>query len=253
MYINDVIRLVRNYNPSEYGVSEMYQWCNEVSAMLAVETRTTYREIRPPIASDGSVLLPEGVAYENIVHVYADGHGVPKSLYRLQGRRCYIEGDEHPTDVVIVYEEPYYPIRMPKYIGDMTVSGSTIKITGCDFIVGDLLNITVGTTVLTDIPLMAIEGDPNDLTKYILTLTDTTGLSTTDAAVITRTVTEKTVCDAPFDTMYVDYLMAKIALYQKDTTSYNTYISQFNTKLVQYKEWLAARMPTEPYKFRNYW
>ena len=257
MYINDVIRRVRAYNPSEYSPSEMYAWCNEVSAMLAVETRTVYREIRPPIAHDGSVLLPEGVRLENILHVYADGMGVPKAQYRLQGRKCYIEGDDAPGDVVIVYEEPYYPIRTPKYIGAAVIDDDTIAIKDCEFVVGDMLNITIGNETAQDVPLMAVDYDENDMRGYILTVApgalDGFTVTTTDAAVITRTVTEKTVCDAPFDSMYIDYVLSKIAMYQKDTNNYNMYTAQFNTKLVQYREWLAARMPTEPYKLRNYW
>lgn len=254
MYINDVIRRVRAYNPSEYSPTEMYQWCNEVSAMLAVETRTTYREIRPPIADDGSVLLPEGVRFENILHIYADGMDLPKSQYRLQNRKCYILGDTVPEDVVIVYEMPYYPIRMPKFSGNADITDSkTIKINDCEFIVGDLLNIKMGNIELQDIPLLAVDHDEDNPRGYILTLPETfmdTGIVNVQ---ITRTVTDKTVCDAPFDSMYIDYLLSKIAQYQKDTNNYNMYTTQFNTKLVQYREWLAARMPTEPSKLKNYW
>ena len=34
MYIGDVLERARTYFPSEYTDDEMYDWCDEVSAML---------------------------------------------------------------------------------------------------------------------------------------------------------------------------------------------------------------------------
>ena len=61
IFINDVIRFVQRHYPSEYDPVDMYKWCDEVSAMLLVEDRVTYRELVLPVFDDRSVLLPEGI------------------------------------------------------------------------------------------------------------------------------------------------------------------------------------------------
>ena len=251
MYINDVIRRAEAYCPSEYSEEEMYQWCDEVSAMLATEDRIIYREIRPPIAADNTVLLPEGVKLENISHVYSGTKEIPVRSMREVGRR--LSCDRQMEDIRIVFSQPYYPIRRINYSGDITVDGDTITIKDCEFVSGDTVNITIGSDTATA-HVLAVDYDTDDIRAFILTVgeDELDGLSS-GTGTITREITDKTVCDAPFDGMYIDYVMAKIAQYQRDTAAYNIYITAFNSKLQQYKGWLTARLPHEPVMLRNFW
>lgn len=255
IYINEVLRRVRSYLPSEYGTGELYTWCNEVSAMLAVDDRIVYREIRPPLADDGTILLPDGVRMENVVRIF-DGarelklrpHRPPKA-----GRKAA------RGDVTVIYEEPYRPIRLVKYSGAATVDAARdrLYIHDCEFISGDTLSLTAGGVTYPGIPLISVEYDPDDPRGYILTVGEgaLSGITGTDYenAEISRAVTDKTVCDAPYDMMYVDYLLAKIAQYQRDAAAYTASIAAFNSALSQYKSWLTARMPHRSDNFKNYW
>ena len=264
MYINEVIEQARAYNPNEYSRREMLAWCDEVSAMLSVEDRIIYRERTLPVAKDRSVLLPEGVRFENIVKVYMGAAEVPKAAYKTHGRHIMLPHwlnfhykDSCYTDMVkVVYEEPYVPIRMPKYIGEIKVDrqAGTIVLNDCEFIPGDSLIIKTGDKVYENIHLMKTEYDPDNERAWVLDVSDIPeALDGKAEAVVTRAITDKTVCGSPYDTMYIDYILAKIALFQKDMQTYSLYINRFDTKLSQYKQWLTSRMPHESTEMRNWW
>lgn len=136
MYINEVIRMVNNYLPSEYSTNEMYIWCNELSAMLAVTDRCTYKEKILPIADDGTVLLPDGVSFENVEKIISGSEVIPKHDLRTAAKAVYIKGrngiiighTQHMAgNARVIYLEPYEPIRLIKYMGAMeTNSGNGI-------------------------------------------------------------------------------------------------------------------------------
>ena len=251
MYINEVIRRVRDYYPSEYSEAELYTWCNEVSAMLVTEDRTVCREIRPPVAPDGTILLPEGVRMEQVTRIYLGRRELPKRLYALPH-----SFDRLPQgELTVIYEEPYRPIRMPRYQGIAETDGDRLYIRCCEFVPGDTLVITASGSETRGIPLLAVDYDPDDIRGYILTAAEGTlpELSGTEIVIIEREVTDKTVCDAPYDAMYIDYLLAKIAQYQRDTAAYNTNMAAFEMSLREYRRWLTAHMPHEKHRLKNYW
>lgn len=264
MYINEVIEQVRAYNPNEYSRREMLVWCDEVSAMLSVEDRIIYREKTLPVANDRSVLLPEGVQFENIVKLYMGAAEVPKAAYKTHGKRIMLphwhrfryKDGRYTDSVTVVYEEPYVPIRMPKYNGVIKAdpAAGTIVLNDCEFIAGDTLIIRSGDKIYENIHLINTEYDPDNERAWILSVSGLPeSVKGEITATVTRAITDKTVCGSPHDTMYVDYLLAKIALFQKDMTTYNLYINRFNMKLSQYKEWLTRRMPHESVTMRNWW
>lgn len=53
----------------------------------------------------------------------------------------------------------------------------------------------------------------------------------------------ETVCDAPFDSMYIDYVCAQIAFQQNDVDEYNKFISSYNSKFYAYKNVCGANSP----------
>lgn len=288
MYINDVIRLVRNYYPSEYDLYEMYIWCNEVSSMLLIEDRNVYRSVTLPVASDGTFLLPDGVDIENVEYVTAGNTVLEKQdLREYGGRKLYVKGCngielpnniQRPSSVTVEYLQPYVPIRLAKYKGDVYASKSEgyMYISKCEFIPGDTLVIQLNADsesaeVFENVPLLSVDYglytiSPDDAggagiifrsDMYRCTVPEDTFTGTNggkyENSVITRVITEKTVCDAPFDNMYVDYLLAKINLYQHDTDAYNQYMTMFNSRLAAYRNWLIKRMPSDDCKLKNWW
>lgn len=262
MYITDVIEQVNTFAPNEYGKREMLVWCDEVSSMLSVEEKIIYKERTLPIAKDKTVLLPEGVEPENIVRIYMGGHELERRAYPSEGRSLYLPpylnfhfaNDRCTDNVRIVYEQPYERIRLPEYKGSIEAEGNNIGLCDCEFIPGDELYITVGDKAYSGIIVLEIKYSPDKEHGYIMTVSgELDGLSGVLTASVKRMITDKTVCDAPYDAMYVDYVLAKIALYQKDAKSYDLYMNRFNAKLSQYRDWLTARTPHNPGGFKNWW
>ena len=271
MYINDVIKRVNSYYPSEYSLTEMYEWCDEVSSMLAIEDRRVYCEAECAVASDGTILLPRGVNMEFIDRVIKgdtvlwrnDARTAGKSYVNITGQSTKVvyNGDRaSPGDTVtVIYIKPYTPIRLSSYEGSAVVDTkeSSVSLPHCDFAVGDILTIkSDNDTTVRDVGIFEIRVIDDDDYPYKLMCSDGALEALGDSESnfkIMRYVTDRTVCDAPFDMMYVDYLLAQINKYQRDLTSYNQYISSFNSRLDAYRKWLAQRMPTDDAKLINFW
>ena len=116
MYIGEVIRRAQSYCPSEYDINEMYSWCDEVSSMLAIEDRNVFVKETFTPTSDGSILLPGDVKFENVYSVTVDGKELRKEDLRNIGNKKF---SRYPVEVV--YLKPYSPIRAVSYKGDITV------------------------------------------------------------------------------------------------------------------------------------
>jgi hypothetical protein len=163
--------------------------------------------------------------------------------------------------VNIIYQSPYEPIRLVKYSGSGEITDGKIHIPDCGFVPDDMIIIqfkdeTDNVTVTEPIAVYDISYDETQENKYMLHIpSDVTDnrIGTYDNITITRYVTDKTVCQAPFDSMYTDYILAKINLYQRDTATYNQHMSAFNSRLDAYKKWLMSRLPQKRTDLRNWW
>lgn len=63
----------------------------------------------------------------------------------------------------------------------------------------------------------------------------------------------ETVCRAPFDSMYVDFVCAQIAFQQNDAVEYNKFIGAFNDKFYAYKKYYGSNAPHNvPSTVRNW-
>lgn len=263
MYINEVIRLAQNYYPSEFNPTDMYIWCNEVSSMITAEDRTTYHEKKLTVASDGTILLPRGVGFENIERI-TDG----VNEYRKDDIRniasSAISIPSNTESVYVTYSVPYEPIRLVKYRGRAYVydKAGEISISENEFVPGDTVIMqiapdTPSSNTISDISVIDIQYNESASelrhTLYVPESAISGNSGDYDDVIITRVVTDKTVCDAPFDSMYVDYVLAKINQYQRDINSYNQHITAFNSRLASYKQWLVDKMPQKDIKFKNWW
>ncbi len=53
----------------------------------------------------------------------------------------------------------------------------------------------------------------------------------------------ETVCDAPFESMYIDFVCAQMAFQQNDAVEFNKFIGAFNDKLSAYKAFYGSNAP----------
>lgn len=249
MYVTEVAERVGTYFPSEYSREEMYAWCDEVSAMLAAEDRNIFMEAELSVNENGSFSLPKGVAFEDIAVVVSGGRVIPKEDLRQSILRKKKLG---VSEITVVYLAPVSPIRAVSYKGDCEFSKVLGKIIlgRNSFRKGDILQIEAnGKSYSAAVDDVGVLGD-----RFTLSVTGNIDedFSGKDIKIV-RKVTEKTVCSAPYDTMYIDYCLAKIALYQHDFECYNQFMGAFNSRLGAYKRRMADLMPQAKRKFCNWW
>lgn len=268
MYINDVLSQVEQYYPHEYSRLEMYKWCDEVSAMITEEVTNTYKEICLPLDHNNTILLPEDIDIERVYEIRIGNRIIDKQDLRTFGKHKFftknmlgITVDSRPPGIdhaSVVYIAPYERIRALKYMGGINVFSDGFYIPYPDFRVGDIVDVSfldsAGTaTSKQRLNIFGREYDINkDMYKYI-TSPVTLDEGDNENCKVIRYVTDRTVCDAPYDTMYIDYVMARIAQYQRDTDKQNIYRVDFNSKMLAYKNWLADKKPRDEDKIINWW
>lgn len=252
MYIRDVIERVKTYYPSEYDEKEMYPWCDEVSSMIAIEDRCVYAEAHLKTESDGSIVLPPDVEFHNVVSVRAGGKELKKSNLKLSGGDTVMTGIT--GDVDVVYLVPYKPIRAVRYQGTAKCQGDTLALKTNPFISGDTLKLECasGERLVTVIDVTFVPDNEYPFGVRV-GVGQLEGLEGEIDVTLARQVTEKTLCSAPYDTMYIDYLMGKIALYQRDYQMYSQFMTSFNSRLDAYKRWLINYIPQDGGVLKNYW
>lgn len=233
--------------------------------MLVVEDRHTYRRMTLPVSVDGSFMLPEGVDMENIVYVISGERVLNKEDMREYGnRKFYVKGlngkavhnsTRLPQYVEVDYLVPYQLIRRVRYHGGVSLDkeNAEIRIDICEFIAGDTVSITVGDETIEQLSVLGIRYDDGYILTVPLGSLDSMTETQSDEGLIVRIVTDLTVCPPPFDSMYTDYILAKINMYQRDMESYNQFMTAFNSRLSAYKRWLISRMPKGEGRFKNWW
>ena len=248
MYIGEVIRRAQSYCPSEYNKDEMYLWCDEVSAMLTIEDRNVFIKETLAPDSEGRILLPMNVGFENIISVRVGGRELKKEDLRSIGsiKSCALPAE-------IIYLKPYSSIRTVVYNGDIVIdkTQSCIIINENSFRKGDSVVFTVD-NITAELRILDTEGCSE---KYCLYAPQgcLDNFPDTGKGKIERIVTEKTVCDAPYDTMYIDYIIAKICMLQRDFETYNQFMTSFNSRLLAYKRWITNQLPQAGGQLKNWW
>ena len=144
----------------------------------------------------------------------------------------------------------YAPIRLICYRGEAYIDPekSSIRTMRGGFIKGDMLNVRsvsggIMTPMFTGLEIFAVKYDG---IGYVIRVTDGALAGTKPGmreCVITRAVTDKTICNEPFDGMYIDYLLAKINLIKRNYTDYSKYLRAFGKRLSEYKSLLSSETP----------
>lgn len=267
MYINDVIRRCDILCPNEYSTEEKYMWCDELSSMLMQEYLKKYDRITIEAGDDGTYLLPEGITFEMVERVIDGAREIDKNDFRSYGIEYYygqqgrfVMPSHHRvrSSIDVVYLRQHEPIRSKalELKAQFREYGFFVNIKEFEYIKeGDIINIVLKADTLSDED--AFEGDEEfnnvsvlkidmiDDTEYFVSVpNDTFKISSKDkirTCRITRIVTDETLCPAPYDSMYIDYVNGEICYYQRDFDTYNQHMNLFNQRLAAYRAWLQQR------------
>lgn len=242
--------------PNPYTLEEKLCWCDEVTAELRRNVIKCYDMIETQIGSSGELVLPDDIPFERIELAFVGGQCIEKQDFRsfvqgYPGERTGISGT-----LKAVYLSMPKPIRRPDIRGEFNTGDNTIEIPAHPFIAGDKLEIAAlaeqGSEPDWDTAEVAfvMEAQPD----MIILDRDAAEAQTAARLAIRRVIEDLTEIDeAPYDSMYIEYILAKIALYQHDYTSYNAHMTQYNSLYDMLRKEYKSRDPlTKQSNFKNY-
>ncbi len=205
--------------------------------------------------SDGTYTLPDYINSLDVDRIIANGKVIRKKDGRFKGitylsakKGCDgvpVSFKKQPTGSIdVIYKKKYENIRVLENVQKtVIISKNTITIEDTPLQVGDELELItpdnfyyVLVTNITDI------SDKKAVVEFDIDLQEDGEKKVT----ITRFYTEKTVVDAPFDMLYVDFLNAKYCFYQRDYENYNAHMALFNSRLADLDLYLAKTRPSSP-------
>lgn len=248
--------------PNPYTQDEKICWCDEVTAQLRRNVIKIYDVIEAQINGYGELSLPGDISFDRVEMVYVDGTRLNKQDFRSFAQEIVdgnIDGDivgENPKRLRVVYLTMPKPTRTPDIRGEFNTGTDIIEIKDSPFIEGDKIEIA---------SLEALENEPDwneavianvmEIRDDMILLDGEVLQAQTEAPLaIRRVVDDFTAIDeAPYDSMYIEYILAKMALYQHDYTGYNAHMTQYNSLFEALRREVASRRPLNNMaNFRNY-
>ncbi len=255
MKILEAIEAADALSPNDFEFEEKLSWCDEVSLSLRRHVRKYYDIIETMAAADEELTLPEDISIDNVEAAYLCGRPLTKADIRSLP---YIAGagpnrdlcSGAPKPLRIVYLTIPAPVRNICIEGEFNIGEDTIE--------GSMLPFEEGDEIICQMPdkpefeaarTYVFENDGERLRLTDEIFTPETGAKLK----IERVIDDETEAEAPYDRMYIEYLLAKIALYQHDYDTYTSHMMQYNNIYDEYKRDYKTRNPLNDLaRFRNY-
>lgn len=243
----DVLERVQALYPHPYAMAELIEFTNELGAIL----KTNYCEEYKTITVKQGELLPDEINREDIIRVICDGRVLSRDdflesavLVFPGSERMYIEIGGKPVDAEIICRVKYSPVRYVKFCDEVTlIDGGFSLPNEYDIRSGDILiseneRFTVDRVEVTDEGFKVFgSGNFTEGTKNI-----------------ERMIDDLTVCDAPYDRIYTEFLLSKVARFQKDYETENRALANYNALLEDYEKFLVRNgKKKRTSKFYNFW
>lgn len=243
--------------PNQYTLEEKLCWCDEVSAEIGRNIIKQYGVIETAADKSGEITLPSDITFDLVERIIIDGITYRKSDFRSfnlgsKGSSGYIPREK----IKVVYLDLPKPIRKTDIRGEFKTGENYIEIENPPFVCGDKLMITKlesaedNADPSKSVYAYAVEVDE---TKIVLDR-DCIEAETSAILEISRVINDTTVIDSPpYDRMYVEYILSKIALYQHDYAGYNAHMMQYNSLFEAARREYITRSPLlDGMNFRNY-
>lgn len=243
--------------PNQYTLDEKIRWCDEVSAEIRRNIIKEYSVIETSVDKSGEIVLPSDITFDLVEKVIIGGDTYQKSDFRsFRQNSDMVDSSGASGKISVVYLDLPKPIRTPNVHGEFNTGENYIEIDNSPFVSGDKLCIT---------KLESIDGEP-DLSKSVYSYAlevneskiildrDCIDAETGVCLAISRVIDDATAIDSPpYDRMYIEYILSKIALYQHDYVGYNAHMTQYNSLFESARREFMARSPlTSCLNFRNY-
>ncbi len=263
MKILSAINAADSLSPNHFTLDEKLMWCNEVTTAIRRGVKKSYKTLDTVITSAEDICIPEDINVSDIEMVFIDGRPIDKADFRSLP---FLNHGEILSGYGINFSSPknlrLVCLDMPKEIRDIDIRGEFKTdancIYGCElpFFEGDCIKI---------FPFEDLDAEPNltDAAETYVVSNDGEKIMLSDDILtpetaayleIKRVIDDETEADPPYDRMYIEYILAKGALYQHDYDSYTAHMVQYNNLFDEFKRDYKTRNPlTDMAGFHNYW
>lgn len=247
-------------SPNQFTFNEKIHWCDEVSLALRRDIKKYYSVIETLVTCPEEFELPDDISIDDVEAAYVAGKLIDKadlrSLPHLCGSLSSVFSGSVPKILKLVY------LTKPDSIRNIELKG-TYKLSE-NVIFGSELPLFDGDNI--ECVLLENSDDEPDwdvcLNSYVyqndgesVYLTDDIFTPQTEAHLaIRRVIDDETEADPPYDRLYIEYIMAKMALYQHDYDTYSAHMTQYNNLYSEYKKDYKTRNPLNDLaRFKNFW
>ncbi|MBQ2613790.1 MAG: hypothetical protein IJB80_00455 [Clostridia bacterium] len=256
MRLLKAIEMADRLCPNPYTQEEKIRWCEEVTAGIRRDVKKVYNTLTYHLSGEEKVELPDGLVFENVEAAYLDGEPLSKVDLRSFAAELCLPPGRHGALTLVVLDPPD-PVRQITLQGEFDLSENFIKMADPPFLPGDTLQWVYLPSADAEPDWSASEECYVVDCVYdgIMLDQDTFTPQTGAPLALRRCIDDVTEIDeAPYDGMYVEYLLAKMALYQHDYTSYSAHMAQYNSLYDNLRREYRSRAPLNPLAgFRNYW
>lgn len=263
MYITDVIKRVDEIYPNEFSFEMKVKILDSLTENLGLNYKKTYKSEKLSPALDNTYLLPIDAEWERVESVRFKGRELKKenlttygvrlsgTYDNLQSIRVDGSGGGEIEVIYLALPEPVRIIEIPKHVYNVTESGFYIE--KCPLIKGDIIEIEEDEGKRT-LNVFNITLPDSDSDLFFVDCGDGAFVQSGEAEFsIERLICEKTLCSAPYDEMYVYYLLARLSLYQRAFTVYSIYNDLFQSLLEKYSRYVFERREEDKYtKWRGF-
>lgn len=224
--------------------------------MLCRDHLVSFEEATINQNKDGTYTLPEGITLFDVDRIIADGRVLRKKDARWCGityisapkgtEGTPISFNKKPKGAIkVIYQKKYEPVRNVDAEFKATITGNTFTVRNCDLKVGDIIEFCSETEVYMG-TIKSAEVINEVTTVFTPDFTFKEGEEGKQDVCIIKHMTETTLLDEPFDTLYIDFINAKICFYQRDYENYNAHMTVFNSRLADLDLYLAKALPSSP-------
>ncbi len=254
MTIEKVINRADAFYPNHFTLDEKLDWCYELSCMLRSQVKKIYKSIS---STSNECVLPDDISLEDVVVLQCNK--VPYEKIDITDTEIIKTpgvlklSTKSKDGVRVTYLSRPLPYNKFIFEGEITCDNNIIVLPEGGRInllePGDTLILFFDDTTLFKM-INEIDTDSNTITLSE-PIPDKEGQQN---VIIKRMVDDSTECGAPFDTMYVDWLLGKFAFYQNDFEAYNQHMALFNSKLDNYEKTYKQTNPLSiRARFHSFW
>ncbi len=255
MKLLQAIEMANSLCPNSFTLEEKLRWCDEVTAGIRRNIKKVYTAIETTAGAGTEINWPDNFAFEDLELAFFNGS--PMDKLDLRSLLTDPTTISKPGTLRLVFLEQPLPVRQITVQGEFDLSENFIKMPSPPFVTGDFIEWVAlpSKDAVPDWNNSRIGCVIDQVYDGLVFDEDMFTPQTAAPLAIRRMITDRTEVDeAPYDSMYVEYLLAKMALYQHDYNAYGAHMAQYNNLYDALQRDYKNRNPlTTMAGFRHYW